>query len=115
MPRLALAAAAFAASLVSAAPTAEALAPDEVVDAFEAALGPITTARPSHPKGTCAAGTFTATPEGTRLVAAPVFSGKPIPANIRFGVAGASVRAASDVARSTRGLSFRLETPQGDI
>jgi catalase len=43
-------------------PSAEA-----VVDAFEAVLGPIRTHRPSHAKGTCAAGHFTATPEGTRL------------------------------------------------
>ncbi len=105
---------ALVAALTLPAP-AQAVDPTEVVDAFEAALGPITTARPSHPKGTCAAGTFTATADGTRLVAAPVFSGQPIPATIRFGVAGANPRAASDVARSTRGLSFRLETPQGDI
>jgi len=95
-------------------PPAVALAPDEVVDAFEAALGPITTHRPSHPKGICAAGTFQANAEGTRLVAAPVFTGQPIPAIIRLGVAGVNPRA-SDTARSTRGLSFRLETPQGDI
>lgn len=96
-----------------AAPAAE-LAPDQIVDAFEAALGPVRTHRPSHPKGICAAGHFQATAEGTRLSVAPVFSGERVPAIIRFGVAGANPRA-SDTARSTRGLSFRLETARGDF
>lgn len=104
---------ALAALLALAAAPARALDPAEVVDAFEAALGPVTTHRPSHPKGTCASGRFTATPEGTRLSVAPVFSGQPIPAIIRFGVAGANPRA-SDTARSTRGLAVRFETPQGE-
>ena len=85
-----------------------------MVDAFEANLGPITTFRPSHPKGICAAGYFTATPEGTRLSVSPVFAGSRIPAIIRFGVGGATARVA-DTARSTRSLSLRFETPQGDV
>jgi len=89
-------------------------APDAVVDAFEAALGPITTFRPSHGKGTCAAGHFTPTADGTRLSIAPVFAGERVPVIIRFGVGGAGPRA-SDIARSTRGLAIRFETAQGDI
>lgn len=111
---LTIAAGTLAAVLAAPVPPARALAPDEIVDAFEAVLGPVRTHRPSHPKGTCAAGTFQATAEGTRLSVAPVFNGQPMPAIIRFGVAGANPQA-SDVARSTRGLSFRLETPQGDL
>jgi catalase len=88
--------------------------PDAVVDAFEAVLGPVRTHRPSHPKGTCAAGHFTATPDGTRLSVSPVFSGQRIPTLIRFGVAGASPNA-SDVARSTRSLSIRFDTASGDV
>lgn len=88
--------------------------PDAIVDAFEAVLGPVRTHRPSHPKGTCAAGHFTATPEGTRLSVAPVFNGQRAAAMIRFGVAGANPNA-SDVARSTRSLSVRFETTGGDV
>lgn len=104
-----LALAALLASAATAQPT-----PDAVVDAFEASLGPITTYRPSHPKGICAAGHFTATAEGTRLTTSPVFNGSRIPTIIRFGVGGASVRVA-DTARSTRSLSVRFETPAGDV
>ncbi len=88
--------------------------PDVIVDAFEGALGPITTARPSHGKGYCAAGQFVATAEGTRLSVAPVFNGQPVPAIIRFGVGGPNARVA-DTARTTRGLAIRMETPAGDI
>jgi catalase len=104
------------AALVLIAPAAPATeyTPDQVVDAFEAVLGPVRTHRPSHPKGICAAGHFQATAEGTRLSVAPVFNGERIPAIIRFGVAG-GYTTASDVARSTRGLAFRLETARGDI
>ncbi|MBC7433825.1 MAG: catalase family peroxidase [Rubritepida sp.] len=104
------------APLVALAATARAEPPtaEAVVDAFEANLGPITTYRPSHPKGSCAAGHFTATPEGARLSVAPVFNGQRVPTIIRFGVGGANVRT-PDTARSTRSLSVRFETPQGDI
>ncbi|MCU0945931.1 MAG: catalase family peroxidase [Rubritepida sp.] len=116
---LAFAAGAFAAgalAVVLASPAARATeyTPEQVIDAFEGVLGPVRTHRPSHPKGTCAAGRFQATPEGTRLSVAPVFNGQPATAIIRFGVAG-GYTTASDVARSTRGLSFRLETAQGDL
>jgi catalase len=109
---------AFAACLaIATAPVLSAgasdLSPDQVVEAFEAVLGPIRTHRPSHPKGTCAAGHFQATADGTRLSVAPVFNGERVNAIIRFGVAGANPNA-SDVARSTRGLSFRLENARGD-
>ena len=104
---------AFAAAPLS-APRAEPPTPAAIVDAFEANLGPITTFRPSHPKGTCAAGHFTATPEGTRLSVAPVFSGQRVPTIIRFGVGGANARV-PDTARSTRSLSVRFETAAGDV
>jgi catalase len=110
-----LAAGAFAALLAGPAPASAAEPdPEEIVDAFAAVLGPIRTHRPSHPKGTCAAGHFTATPDGTRLSVAPVFSGQRQTALIRFGVAGANPNA-SDSARGTRGLSIRFESPAGDL
>ncbi|MBR0656630.1 catalase family peroxidase [Plastoroseomonas arctica] len=105
-----------AAALLLALPVqaADPPSPDAIVDAFEAVLGPITNYRPSHPKGTCAVGHFTATPDGTRLTVSPVFSGQRIPTLIRFGVGGANPNA-SDVARSTRSLSIRFDTPSGDV
>lgn len=102
------------AALLGAPPLRAEPTPEQVVDAFEGIVGPVRSFRPSHPKGTCAAGHFTATPEGTRLSVAPVFNGQRATANIRFGVAGISPQA-SDTARSTRGLAIRLETPAGDV
>ncbi len=109
----AIAAAALCAVLAVPVPVRAQPTPDAIVDAFEAVLGPIRTHRPSHAKGTCAAGHFVATPEGTRLSAAPTFSGQQVAALIRFGVGGGSPRA-SDASRSTRGLAIRFETPAGD-
>jgi catalase len=100
--------------LLGVAPAMAQPTPDAIVDAFEASLGPITTFRPSHPKGTCAAGHFTATPDGTRLSVAPVFNGQRATTIIRFGVGGATART-PDTARSTRSLSVRFESPSGDI
>lgn len=88
--------------------------PEEIINGFEGVLGPVRSYRPSHPKGLCAAGHFTATPEGTRLSVAPVFSGQRVTTLIRFGVAGANPQA-DDRARSTRGLAIRFETAAGDV
>ncbi|WP_207539274.1 catalase family peroxidase [Sabulicella rubraurantiaca] len=103
----------FAALLLAGPAAAEPPTPEAVVDAFEAALGPITTYRPSHPKGICASGHFVATPDGARYSSAPVFDGQRVETIIRFGVAGGNPRA-SDVARSTRSLAIRFETSRGD-
>ncbi|MGG5822783.1 catalase family peroxidase [Falsiroseomonas sp. HW251] len=99
----------FAAPPARAEPSAE-----DLVNAFEAVLGPIRTHRPSHAKGTCAAGQFVATAEGTRLSIAPTFSGQRVPALIRFGV-GVGNPQGSDTSRTTRGLAIRFETPAGDV
>lgn len=96
------------------APAAPPPSPVAVVDAFQAAIGPFRGNRPSHAKGTCAAGTFTATPDGTRLSVSPVFSGQPIPVIIRYGVGGAGPTA-PDTARTTRGLSIRFQAPGGVV
>lgn len=104
----------LAAPAFAQAPTQPPPSPVAVVDAFAAALGPIRTHRPSHAKGTCAAGSFTATPDGTRLSVSPVFGGQPIPTVIRFGVGGAGP-GAPDTARTTRGLSIRFQAPGGVV
>ncbi|UPY38620.1 catalase family peroxidase [Sediminicoccus sp. KRV36] len=110
---LALAACGFAAMLGGMPAQAEPT-PEEIINGFEGVLGPVRTHRPSHPKGLCAAGHFTATAEGTRLSVAPVFNGQRVTTIIRFGVAGANPQA-DDRARSTRGLGIRFETAAGDV
>ena len=85
--------------------------PTQVIEAFEGVQGPIRTHRPSHPKGTCAAGFFEGTAEGARLSVSPTFSGQRIPTVIRFGVGGGPN--AADTSRSTRSLSIRFQVPNG--
>ncbi|CAA9257541.1 MAG: Catalase KatE [uncultured Craurococcus sp.] len=108
-------AAPIAALLLSLGVAAPAIAqtptPTQVIEAFEGVLGPIRTHRPSHPKGTCAAGFFEGTAEGARLSVSPTFGGQRIPTIIRFGVGGGP--AAADTSRSTRGFSIRFQVPGG--
>jgi catalase len=102
--------AALVLSLGAVAPAiAQAPTPTQVIEAFEGVQGPIRTHRPSHPKGTCAAGFFEGTTEGARLSVSPTFSGQRIPTVIRFGVGGGP--AAADNSRSTRSLSIRFQVP----
>jgi catalase len=112
MPRRA---APIAALLLGLAPSLPALAqaptPTQVIDAFEGVQGPIRTHRPSHPKGTCAAGYFEGTAEGARLSVSPAFGGQRIPTILRFGVGGGPN--AADTSRSTRSLSIRFQVPGG--
>ncbi len=98
---------------VAAPAVAQAPTPLQVIDAFEGVQGPIRTHRPSHPKGTCAAGSFEGTAEGARLSVSPVFSGQRIPTIIRFGVGGGPT--AADTSRSTRSLSIRFQVPGGTL
>jgi catalase len=114
LARLTVAAAFGAALAWTGTPATAQPAPDEIVDAFEAVLGPIRTHRPSHAKGTCAAGHFTGTAEGARYSVSPVFNGQRVPVIIRFGVGGGSPNA-SDTSRSTRSLSIRFETSSGEV
>ena len=111
----ALTAVALAGLLGAATPArTEPPSPEAIVDAFEAVLGPIRTHRPSHAKGTCAAGHFAATPEGARLSVSPIFNGQRVPTVIRFGVGVGNPRG-PDTGRTTRSLSIRFETQGGEI
>lgn len=85
--------------------------PTQVIEAFEGVQGPIRIHRPSHPKGTCAAGFFEGTAEGARLSVSPSFSGQRIPTVIRFGIGGGPT--AADTSRSTRSLAIRFQVPNG--
>jgi catalase len=108
-------AAPIAALLLSLGVAAPAIAqtptPTQVIEAFEGVLGPIRTHRPSHPKGTCAAGFFEGTAEGARMSVSPTFNGQRVPTIIRFGVGGSPT--AADTSRSTRSLSIRFQVSNG--
>ena len=96
---------------VAAPAVAQAPTPMQVIEAFEGVQGPIRTHRPSHPKGTCAAGFFEGTAEGAKLSVSPAFGGQRIPTIIRFGVGGGPT--AADTSRSTRSLSIRFQSQAG--
>jgi catalase len=102
--------------LVSPAADAQdtASSPEAMVSAMYDAFKPPKGFRPSHAKGLCAEGTFTATPEAAGLSAAPHFSGQPIRTTVRLSVAGASPKA-SDKARSARGMALRFHLPDSEI
>ena len=84
------------------------------VDALEALFGKHAGMRRTQSKGLCAKGVFTGTAEGQALSKAIAFSGTPLPAMVRFSVGGGNPRA-SDKSRSTRGLSLKLDLPDGTV
>lgn len=86
----------------------------EAVDALEALFGKHAGVRRTQTKGLCAKGVFTGTAEGRALSKATAFSGAPLPAVIRFSVGGGNPKA-SDKSRSTRGLSLKMDLPDGAV
>ncbi|MCZ8221350.1 MAG: catalase family peroxidase [Acidovorax sp.] len=86
----------------------------ESVDALELLFGKHAGMRRTQAKGLCANGIFTGTAEGRALSKATAFSGAPLPAMVRFSVGGGNPRA-SDKSRSTRGLSLKLDLPDGSV
>ena len=86
----------------------------ESVDALEALFGKHAGVRRTQAKGLCAKGVFTGTTEGRALSKATAFSGAPLPAVIRFSMGGGNPKA-SDKSRSTRGLSLKLDLPDGAV
>lgn len=102
-------------SLVVMQPFAQAAQPlTESVDALELLFGKHAGMRRTQAKGLCANGIFTGTAEGQALSKATAFSGAPLPAMVRFSVGGGNPRA-SDKSRSTRGLSLKLDLPDGSV
>lgn len=83
-----------------------------LVDALRGVYGERPDLRPSHARGVCARGTFTPAPGAAELSRAQPLQGKPLPAQLRFSVAGGNP-AASDAARSPRGLAIRLGEGSG--
>lgn len=104
----ALAGLVFAAA--SPAGAAEAVTPEQAVDAIEAVFGVLPGQRRNHTKGTCALGEFVGTPEAASLSRSALFSGKPLPVVARFSLAGGNPKA-PDTAKSPRGLALQFRLP----
>jgi catalase len=108
-----------AATLFLIMPTIEARAqsgPDAetVVNALEKVSGVHTGLRRNHAKGVCATGSFRAGDEARALSFSPLFSGQAIPVIARFSVAGPNP-AASDAAKSPRGMAVEFHLPDGSL
>lgn len=85
---------------------ADALAED-LVAAFNALFGEHAGLRAVHAKGTCVAGTFTATPEAAALSRAPHLQGQPVRTTVRFSN-GSGDPEAHDAGREPRGMAIKL-------
>jgi len=90
------------------------IGPVEMVDQFEASSGKYPGYRRSGAKGICAEGSFVGSEAGRSVSIASAFSGKPVPAIVRFSVGGANPRA-PDNARSQRNLAMQFNLPDGEI
>lgn len=110
--------AAIATSLLTMAASAQQAAtlsvePAALVDQLEATLGKFEGYRRANAKGICATGEFVGTEAGRKLSIASAFSGKAIPAVVRFSVGGANPNA-PDNTKSQRNLSLQLNLPSGE-
>src|SRR6185437_569604 len=86
--------------------------PDEVVNSLEASFGVHPGQRRNHIKGTCASGEFVGDREAAALSRSRLFSGAPIPAIVRFSVAGGNPNV-SDAAKNARGMAIELDLRDG--
>lgn len=80
---------------------------EDLVAAFNALFGEHAGLRAVHAKGTCVAGTFTATPEAAALTRAPHMQGAPVPTTVRFSN-GSGDPAAHDAGREPRGMAIKF-------
>ncbi len=105
-----------AAALLSglAAPSAWAVDPTRMIDAFEATNGKFEGFRRSGAKGICATGEFVGSAQGRALSVASAFSGKPVPVIVRFSVGGANPNAA-DNGKGQRNLALQFDLPGGEV
>jgi catalase len=69
--------------------------------------------RTAHAKGVWCEGTFTGTPEASRLCRAAFYSGDPVTALIRFSNAGGNPES-NDGAREARGMAVKLRPEDAD-
>lgn len=84
-----------------------------LVDAIRSAYGTHPGHRAAHAKGTCCEGSFTATPDASRLSRAAVFNGDPTPVTARFSN-GSGDPARPDTALDGRGLAVKFHLPNGE-
>jgi catalase len=103
----------FAAALLSALPAAAQVEPSRFLDQFEATFGKFDGYRRSGAKGICAVGEFVGSAEGRVLSVASAFSGKPVPAIVRFSVGGANPKAPDNV-RGQRNMALQFNLPDGE-
>lgn len=85
---------------------------ERLVDAMNAIHGVHPGHRAVHAKGSCARGTFVASPAAAELCVAPHLQGEQIPVTVRFsGGSGKPTRA--DGAHDERGLAVKFHVPDG--
>lgn len=88
--------------------------PHEFIEAFQGLFGEHKGVRKGHAKGVCAVGEFTASSEAASAFDAPLFSGRALPAQLRFSMAGGNPKVA-DFVRSPRGLAAQFTLPDGSL
>lgn len=86
--------------------------PEDAVDAINDVSGRHPGHRAAHAKGTLVSGSFTATPEGSRLTRAAHMRGEPVRATVRFSNGGGDP-GRPDYAREGRGMAVKLYLPDG--
>lgn len=86
---------------------------EELVASFDALFGAHDGVRAAHAKGTCAVGTFTASPEAAALSRAPHLQDAPVRATVRFSN-GSGNPTARDNGREPRGMSVKFHAPESE-
>src|SRR4051812_33891309 len=88
---------------------------EEIVDALNAVNGgPHPGHRAVHAKGTVCSGTFTATPEASKLSRAAHLQGDPVEATVRFSNASGHPHTPDADPIAGRGLAVKFHLPDGD-
>jgi catalase len=88
---------------------------EEIVDALYAVNGgPYPGHRAVHAKGTVCKGTFTPTPEASRLSRAAHLQGDPVEATVRFSNASGSPHTPDSDPLAGRGLAVKFHLPDGE-
>ena len=88
---------------------------EEIVDAIQAVnSGPHAGHRAVHAKGTVCSGTFTSTPEASRLSRAAHLQGDPVDATVRFSNASGNPSTSDAHVLAGRGMAVKFHLPDGE-
>jgi catalase len=88
---------------------------EEIVDALQAVNGgPHPAHRAVHAKGTVCKGTFTPTPEASKLSRAAHLQGDPVEATVRFSNASGSPHTPDSDPLAGRGMAVKFHLPDGE-